>query len=415
MIIQNAAVSMNSRRTYTRSAKLSMTQIRVRAFDENMAEARARSGAGELLDSGESALPYGNYTKGGNLLYDLTGLSGSGNSAAPQPAGTEAADPAAANTEEKVKAGSTDPANASDVKKSASADGTLSLDDFSTRMKFSILRYILQLLFGQQYSRNTKDGLVGETLGDRANNFLNSCAFDVTTASYTYSEEEATSFSTTGTVQTADGRNLSFNMNIAMTRSFSASYDAVSVRQAILQDPLVIRTNEEAPADASISDQTFVFDIDGDGKEEEVQKLSAGFGFLALDQNNNGKIDNGLELFGARSGNGFADLAQYDSDGNGWIDEADDIFSKLRIMTVDAEGNQKLISLKEADVGAINLGSAPTEFTKTADDGINVLGRMRRSGFFLRESTGAVGALQQVDLALHSTTEKSRSTEAAAV
>lgn len=396
MIIQNAAVSMNSRRTYTRSAKLSMTQIRVRAFDENMAEARARSGAGELLDSGESALPYGNYTKGGNLLYDLTGFAGTGKSDKP----TKMDDPAAANTEAKVNSDTADAAGASDVKKSASADGTLSLDDFSTRMKFSILRYILQLLFGQQYSRNTKDGLVGETLGDRANNFLNSCAFDVTTASYTYSEEEATSFSTTGTVQTADGRNLSFNMNIAMTRSFSASYDAVSVRQAILQDPLVIRTNEEAPADASISDQTFVFDIDGDGKEEEVQKLSAGFGFLALDQNNNGKIDNGLELFGARSGNGFADLAQYDSDGNGWIDEADDIFSKLRIMTVDAEGNQKLISLKEADVGAINLGSVPTEFTKTGDDGINILGALRRSGFFLHESTGAAGALQQVDLGI---------------
>ena len=29
------------------------------------------------------------------------------------------------------------------------------------------------------------------------------------------------------------------------------------------------------------------------------------------------------ELFGTKSGNGFADLAKYDSDGNGWIDEAD--------------------------------------------------------------------------------------------
>ena len=55
-------------------------------------------------------------------------------------------------------------------------------------------------------------------------------------------------------------------------------------------------------------------------------------------------------------------------------------------------------SLKDADVGAIYLGSAPTEFTKTGDDGISVYGKMRRSGFFLHESTGSAGAMQQVDL-----------------
>ena len=180
--------------------------------------------------------------------------------------------------------------------------------------------------------------------------------------------------------------------------TFSASYDAMSARQAILQDPLIIRTDEDVPADASISDQTFIFDIDGDGKEEEVQNLAAGCGFLAIDQNNNGRIDNGTELFGARSGNGFADLAEYDSDGNGWIDEADDVWSKLCIYTVDSDGAEHMQSLKDADVGAIYLGSAPTEFTKTGDDGISVYGKMRRSGFFLHESTGSAGAMQQVDL-----------------
>jgi hypothetical protein len=32
---------------------------------------------------------------------------------------------------------------------------------------------------------------------------------------------------------------------------------------------------------------------------------------------------NGAELFGARSGDGFAELAALDGDGNGWIDEGD--------------------------------------------------------------------------------------------
>lgn len=42
---------------------------------------------------------------------------------------------------------------------------------------------------------------------------------------------------------------------------------------------------------------------------------------LSLDQNGNGEIDNGTELFGTKSGDGFADLARYDLDYNGWIDE----------------------------------------------------------------------------------------------
>ena len=431
MIISNAAVDMSSQHTYSQHTGFSYSKIRVGAFDENMACARAKAGQGEYLGGtivGAQAdcvavdpLVSGNYTKFAQLLYDATGLTGSPTSADAKTA-EDAADKVDADGSGKT---GTDTA-ASSVDSAKQADSTMSLSDFSTRMQFSILRYILQLLYGKVYDPETEDGLSGETLGDKADSFLQTCVYDVTAASFTYSEEEATSFSTTGTVQTADGRNLSFNLNISMTRSFSASYDAMSARQAILQDPLIIRTDEDVPADASISDQTFIFDIDGDGKEEEVQNLAAGCGFLAIDQNNNGRIDNGTELFGARSGNGFADLAEYDSDGNGWIDEADDVWSKLCIYTVDSDGAEHMQSLKDADVGAIYLGSAPTEFTKTGDDGISVYGKMRRSGFFLHESTGSAGAMQQVDLGVRNpkfkdynsiptTIEESLDTEAAAV
>ncbi len=40
------------------------------------------------------------------------------------------------------------------------------------------------------------------------------------------------------------------------------------------------------------------------------------------------KINDGSELFGTSSGDGFKDLATYDEDENGWIDENDSIFSK---------------------------------------------------------------------------------------
>jgi len=53
--------------------------------------------------------------------------------------------------------------------------------------------------------------------------------------------------------------------------------------------------------------------------------------FLAIDSNNNGKIDNGSELYGDVNGfeNGFANLAYYDDNKDGVIDAKDRLFSKL--------------------------------------------------------------------------------------
>ena len=129
---------------------------------------------------------------------------------------------------------------------------------------------------------------------------------------------------------------------------------------------------------------------------ENISFAGAGSGFLALDMNDDGIINDGSELFGTKSGNGFADLAEYDSDHDGWIDEDDDIFSRLKVWTKDEYGNDKLLNLKEADVGAIFLGSARTQFSLN-----NVYNRtdayIRSTGVFLRES-GAVGTLAQLDM-----------------
>jgi hypothetical protein len=43
-----------------------------------------------------------------------------------------------------------------------------------------------------------------------------------------------------------------------------------------------------------------------------------------------GRIDSGSELFGPATGSGFGELAALDGDGNGWIDENDDAFARLR-------------------------------------------------------------------------------------
>ena len=90
--------------------------------------------------------------------------------------------------------------------------------------------------------------------------------------------------------------------------------------------------------------------------------LSKGSGYLALDTNADGIINDGSELFGTQSGNGFKDLLSHDEDGNGWIDEADSIFQKLKIWTMDENGVSTLLDLAEAGLGAIYLGYENTEF-----------------------------------------------------
>ncbi|MBQ8665647.1 MAG: hypothetical protein IJ526_02140, partial [Lachnospiraceae bacterium] len=149
---------------------------------------------------------------------------------------------------------------------------------------------------------------------------------------------------------------------------------------------------------ADVRDQTFRFDLDADGKEDEISMLGKGSGFLALDKDGNGKIDDGSELFGTKSGDGFGELREYDSDGNGWIDENDEIFSKLKVWCKDENGNDVLMDLKEADIGAIYLGEQQTEFTLGGTDGYRD-GVIRSTGVFLRESGGA-GTIQHVDLSM---------------
>ena len=123
-----------------------------------------------------------------------------------------------------------------------------------------------------------------------------------------------------------------------------------------------------------------------------------GSGFLALDRNNNGFVDDGSELFGPQSGNGFDELAAYDEDRNGWIDENDEIFDKLRIWTLDEEGNKTLLALGQVGVGAIYLGNIRSEYgLKTM--GNDSLGQIRSTGVFLKEN-GEVGTIQHVDLAI---------------
>ena len=70
--------------------------------------------------------------------------------------------------------------------------------------------------------------------------------------------------------------------------------------------------------------------------------LASGSGYLAFDVNVNGRINDGSELFGACSGDDFAEHARLDKDGNHWLDEQDSGFAGLRIWQRSKSGEDLL-------------------------------------------------------------------------
>lgn len=211
-----------------------------------------------------------------------------------------------------------------------------------------------------------------------------------------YDESESTAFSTTGIVRTQDGREISINVDVAMSRRFTQYFkEELQIPQVVNTcDPLVINFDGNV---AELSDQKFFFDIDGDGEKDEISYLGSGSGYLALDKNGDGIINDGNELFGPQTGNGFNDLAKYDADGNGWIDENDPIWSQLKIWCKNEDGTETLYTLAEKGLGAICLQNAVTDFAlNNAQNQTN--GYIRSTGIFLYEN-GNVGTVQHLDVA----------------
>ena len=259
--------------------------------------------------------------------------------------------------------------------------------EIRTSLLERILRY-MQLLGGDDRTGSYNKMISGMSGLITSGNMLS-----VTTIQETHIEEEAVTFEGTGTALTEDGRSIDFGVSFSMSYRLTQMAGISIARPVNFLDPLVINVGSDV---TSISDQSFFFDIDCDGKDDEISNLASGSSFLALDQNGDGRINDGSELFGTKSGNGFKDLSAYDLDGNGWIDENDEVYYKLRVWMRNEDGTDTLLSLKEADVGAIYLGSAATNYS-LKDSSFNTSAKLRASGLFLRES-GGVGTVQQVDL-----------------
>lgn len=200
-------------------------------------------------------------------------------------------------------------------------------------------------------------------------------------------QQEQLNVVASASVATRDGQTIQLDLGFVLDwRQLEVSQRRTTLNA--LKDPLVLSLDGKI---ADLTEARVTFDIDQDGKEDSLPGLREGSGFVALDRNGNGTIDDGGELFGARSGNGFGELATLDEDGNGVLDEGDSQFSALQFWHPE----HAPIALVELGIGAILLRPLDTPFHHLGESGNQ--GVLRQSGLYVTEQ-GKGGWVQQIDL-----------------
>lgn len=115
-------------------------------------------------------------------------------------------------------------------------------------------------------------------------------------------------------------------------------------------DPIILDLNGDGVKTTTIDNGTF-FDYENDGFAESTAWMDSNDGVLAIDTNENGKIDNQSEL--------VTSLSSYDANSDGVIDSNDSSYSTLKILKSDGT----LESLSDAGIASINTTSTITGTT----------------------------------------------------
>lgn len=204
----------------------------------------------------------------------------------------------------------------------------------------------------------------------------------------TIQESERSLFRAEGSLQLASGKNIDFSFQLEMNRELTI-VNGVAIRAGNAQDPIALNFDG---AGVRLNTARESFDLNGDGVDELIATLATGSAWLAEDRNGNLTIDNGKELFGPTSGNGFRELAARDANHDGWITEDDPAYHRL-----GAWRDGAFTSLQNLGVGALATHAVTTPFD--LKEGAELLGQVRQTSIYLTED-GDPGALQQVDLQL---------------
>lgn len=199
-----------------------------------------------------------------------------------------------------------------------------------------------------------------------------------------------------GRITAEGGKEIEFNLQQLLQRVYQEEqYLSVQMTLQELVDPITINLDASS---IELTQQRYQFDLNANGELDNIYFVAGNSGFLALDRNDNGVIDNGNELFGPMTGNGYQELARYDVDGNHFIDGKDTIYQHLTLWQKDNDGNDSLTSLAELGIGAIYVNAIVTPFAMTNQHN-EQQAQLRQSSIYVKED-GNVGTTHQIDLAV---------------
>jgi len=136
----------------------------------------------------------------------------------------------------------------------------------------------------------------------------------------------------------------------AQLRVQASSQFRVRIEQVRQADPVVLDLAGNGIRTTSLAHGRD-FDLDANGVSERTAWIAGDDALVALDRNGNGRIDDGGELFGPRSGSGFGELAALDDNQDGGLDEADAGFAALVLLHADG----RIGSLADAGVRRLRL------------------------------------------------------------
>jgi len=172
---------------------------------------------------------------------------------------------------------------------------------------------------------------------------------------------------------------------------------------SVFKDPLVLDLNGDGIQTYAEAGRDGVrFDHDGDGVRTPTGWIAPDDGFLVLDRNGNGKIDNGAEIFGDSTpldgggvaANGIDALAALDSNKGDVVDANDPDFARLQVWRdLNSNGISEAGEIKSlAELGITGFALTPRNYVWTdLPDGNRLEGTF---GFNKADgSTGTVGEL----------------------
>ncbi len=163
-----------------------------------------------------------------------------------------------------------------------------------------------------------------------------------------------------------------------------------AIRWQPVDDPLVLDLDGDGIETVSKLQSGVYYDLDGDYFAERTGWLSGDDGFVVLDRNGNGRIDDISEMFGGPGRSGLAQLAEFDTNSDGLVTAADARFGELRVWRdLDGDGVTDAGELFTLDaLGIVSLGVAGAALDIETPQGNRLLAR----GEFTR-ADGTTGAM----------------------